>query len=213
MKNYKLLIGILGLTLVILGGASFLLSKPIPNSSVKIDQQKLVFGAAHISGKEDAPVTVVEFSDFQCPACRSAALTVDGLLAKHEGEIKFIYRHFPITSIHKNAMAAAIASEAAAEQGKFWEYSKVLFEKQDSWDQLGSPQDLFINLAKEAGVADLEKFKNEISKQAKRDLILADMNLGNQLGIDATPTFFVNGNKVSTNGLTLAVEKILSKPQ
>ena len=213
MKNYKLLIGILGLTLVILGGASFLLSKPIPNSSVKIDQQKLVFGAAHISGKEDAPVTVVEFSDFQCPACRSAALTVDGLLAKHEGEIKFIYRHFPITSIHKNAMAASIAAEAAGEQGKFWEYSKVLFEKQDSWDQLGSPQDLFINLAKEAGVADLEKFKNEISKQAKRDLILADMNLGNQLGIDATPTFFVNGNKVSTNGLTLAVEKILSKPQ
>lgn len=213
MINWKLLVLILGGTVLILIGVSFLLSKPIPNSSVKIDQQKLVFGAAHISGKEDAPVTLVEFSDFQCPACRSAALTVDGLLAKHEGEIKFIYRHFPLTSIHKNAMAAAIAAEAAGEQGKFWEYSKVLFEKQDSWDQLGSPQDLFINLAKEAGVADLEKFKNEISKQAKRDLILADMNLGNQLGIDATPTFFVNGNKVSTNGLTLAVEKILSKPQ
>ena len=156
---------------------------------------------------------MVEFSDFQCPACRSAALTVDGLLAKHEGEIKFIYRHFPITSIHKNAMAASIAAEAAGEQGKFWEYSKVLFEKQNAWDQLGSPQDLFINLAKEAGVGDLAKFKNEISKQAKRDIVVADMSLGNQLGIDATPTFFVNGNKVSTNGLTLAVEKILSKPQ
>ena len=88
-----------------------------------------------------------------------------------------------------------------------------MFEKQNAWDQLGSPQDLFINLAKEAGVGDLAKFKNEISKQAKRDIVVADMSLGNQLGIDATPTFFVNGNKVSTNGLTLAVEKILSKPQ
>jgi len=196
-----------------LAGASFFLSKPIPNSSVKIDQQKLVVGAAHIIGDETAPVTIVEFSDFQCPACRSATATLDGVLGKYEGEIKFIYRHFPLTSIHKNAMAASIASEAAGEQGKFWEYSKALFDKQDAWEKLGNPQDLFVNLAKEIGVADLDKFKNEIGKQMKRDLILADMSLGNQLGVDATPTFFVNGEKVSTGGLTLAVEKILSKPQ
>jgi len=194
-------------------GVSFLLSKPIENSSVKIDQQKLVFGAAHVLGNENAPVTVVEFSDFQCPACRSATVTLDGVLEKHEGEIKFIYRHFPLTSIHKNAMAASIASEAAGEQGKFWEYSKALFDKQDAWEKLGTPQDLFVNLAKEVGVTDLDKFKNEIGKQAKRDLILADMSLGNQLGVDATPTFFVNGEKVSTNGLKLAIEKILSKPK
>ena len=196
-----------------MAGASFFLSKPIPNSSVKIDQQKLVVGAAHIIGDETAPVTIVEFSDFQCPACRSATATLDGVLGKYEGEIKFIYRHFPLTSIHKNAMAASIASEAAGEQGKFWEYSKALFDKQDAWEKLGNPQDLFVNLAKEIGVADLDKFKNEIGKQMKRDLILADMSLGNQLGVDATPTFFVNGEKVSTGGLTLAVEKILSKPQ
>lgn len=213
MKNYKLLFGILGLTAALLVGVSFLLSKPIENSSVKIDQQKLVFGAAHVLGNENAPVTVVEFSDFQCPACRSATVTLDGVLEKHEGEIKFIYRHFPLTSIHKNAMAASIASEAAGEQGKFWEYSKALFDKQDAWEKLGTPQDLFVNLAKEVGVTDLDKFKNEIGKQAKRDLILADMSLGNQLGVDATPTFFVNGEKVSTNGLKLAIEKILSKPK
>ena len=213
MKKWKLIISIAVGTLALLIGTSFLLSKPIENSSVKIDQQKLVFGAAHITGNENAPVTIVEFSDFQCPACRSATATLDGVLEKHEGEIKFIYRHFPLTSIHKNAMAASIASEAAGEQGKFWEYSKALFDKQDAWEKLGNPQDLFINLAKEVGVADLDKFKNEIGKQARRDLILADMSLGNQLGVDATPTFFVNGDKISTGGLTLAVEKILSKPQ
>ena len=195
MKNYKLLIGILGLTLAILAGASFLLSKPIPNSSVKIDQQKLVFGAAHVIGEENAEVTIVEFSDFQCSACKTAQPIVENVLEKYQGKVKFIYRHFPLTSIHKNAMAAAIAAEAAAEQGKFWEYSKVLFEKQNAWDQLGSPQDLFINLAKEAGVGDLAKFKNEISKQAKRDIVVADMSLGNQLGIDATPTFLLMGIK------------------
>lgn len=213
MKRWKLIISIVVGILAILIVASSLLSKPIPNSAVKIDQQKLVFGAAHITGNENAPVTIVEFSDFQCPACRSATATLDGVLEKHEGEIKFIYRHFPLTSIHKNAMAASIASEAAGEQGKFWEYSKALFEKQDAWEKLGNPQDLFINLAREVGVTDLDKFKNEIGKQARRDLILADMSLGNQLGVDATPTFFVNGDKVSTGGLTLAVEKILSKPQ
>ncbi|MBI5357079.1 DsbA family protein [Candidatus Collierbacteria bacterium] len=213
MNKWKLTISIVVVVLVFLIGASFALSKPIDNSSVKIDQQKLVFGALHIFGNESAPVTVVEFSDFQCPACRSASATLDGLLAKHDGKIKFIYRHFPLTPIHKNSMAASIASEAAGEQGKFWEYSKALFEKQDAWEKLGSPQDLFINLAKEVGVADLDKFKNGIGKQLRRDMILADMSLGNQLGVNATPTFFVNGNKVSIGGLTLAVEKILSKPQ
>jgi protein-disulfide isomerase len=213
MIKWKLIISIVVGTLAVIIGASFLLSKPIPNSSVKFDQQKLVFGAAHITGSENALVTIVEFSDFQCPACRTAAATLDGVLEKYKGEVKFIYRHFPLTSIHKNAMAASVASEAAGEQGKFWEYSKVLFDKQDAWEKLGNPQDLFINLAREVGVTDLDKFKNEIGKQARRDLILADMSLGNQLGVDATPTFFVNGDKVSTGGLTLAVEKILSKPQ
>ena len=213
MINWKLLTLILGGTVLILIAASLFFSKPVDNTSVKFDQQKLVVGAAHITGDENAPVTIVEFSDFQCPACRTAAATLDGVLEKHKGEIKFIYRHFPLTSIHKNAMAASIASEAAGEQGRFWEYSKVLFEKQDAWEKLGSPQDLFINLAKEVGVADLDKFKSEIGKQARRDMILADMSLGNQLGVDATPTFFVNGEKVSTNGLKLTIEKILSKPK
>lgn len=213
MINWKLLALILGGTVSILIGASLFLSKPVDNASVKVDQQKLVAGTTHILGEKTVPVTVVEFSDFQCPACRLAASIVDELMAKYQGKIRFIYRHFPLTSIHKNALAASIASEAADGQGKFWEYSKALFDNQNTWEQLGDPQDLFINLAKEAGVADLDKFKNEISKQSKKDLILTDMDLGNQLGVNATPTFFVNGNRVSVGGLTLAVEKIVSKPQ
>lgn len=213
MINYKLLAGVIGFTLALLLGVSFLLSKPVDNASVKIDQQKLSFGAAHVLGEENTPVTVVEFSDFQCPACRLAASMLDELMAKHEGKIRFIYRHFPLTSIHKNALAASIASEAADGQGKFWEYSKALFDNQNAWEQLGNPHDLFVNLAKEVGVTDLDKFKAEISRQSKKDLIFADMSFGNQLGINATPTFFVNGNKVSAGGLTLAVEKILSKPE
>lgn len=203
----------IGGTVLIIIGASLFLSKPVNNSSAAIDSQKLVLGATHVLGEENAPVTVVEFSDFQCPACRLAALTLDELMVKHEGKIRFIYRHFPLTSIHKNALAASIASEAADSQGKFWEYSRVLFDNQNTWEQLGSPQDLFINLARESGVPDLDKFKSEISKQLKKDLILADMSFGNQLGINATPTFFVNGKKVSASGLKLAVEEVLSKPQ
>ncbi|MBI2310178.1 DsbA family protein [Candidatus Collierbacteria bacterium] len=213
MINWKIIISMIGGTVLIIIGASLFLSKPVNNSSAAIDSQKLVLGATHVLGEENAPVTVVEFSDFQCPACRLAALTLDELMVKHEGKIRFIYRHFPLTSIHKNALAASIASEAADSQGKFWEYSRVLFDNQNTWEQLGSPQDLFINLARESGVPDLDKFKSEISKQLKKDLILADMSFGNQLGINATPTFFVNGKKVSASGLKLAVEEVLSKPQ
>lgn len=213
IRNWKLILSIIIGTSVLLIGTSLLLSKPIANSSVKIDQQRLAFGVAHVLGEENAPVTVVEFSDFQCPACRLASSTLDELMAKYEGKIRFIYRHFPLTSIHKNALAASIASEAADSQGKFWEYSRALFDNQNAWEQLGNPQDLFVNLAKEVGVTDLDKFKAEISKQSKKDLIFADMSFGNQLGINATPTFFVNGVKVGTNGLQLAIEKILSKPK
>jgi len=213
MINWKIITSMIGGTVLIIIGASLFLSKPVNNSSAAIDSQKLVLGATHVLGEENAPATVVEFSDFQCSACRLAALTLDELMVKHEGKIRFIYRHFPLTSIHKNALAASIASEAADSQGKFWEYSRVLFDNQNTWEQLGSPQDLFINLARESGVPDLDKFKSEISKQLKKDLILADMNFGNQLGINATPTFFVNGKKVSASGLKLAVEEVLSKPQ
>ena len=213
MINWKIITSMIGGTVLIIIGASLFLSKPVNNSSAAIDSQKLVLGATHVLGEENAPATVVEFSDFQCSACRLAALTLDELMVKHEGKIRFIYRHFPLTSIHKNALAASIASEAADSQGKVWEYSRALFDNQNTWEQLASTHDVLINLARESGVPDLDKFKSEISKQLKKDLILADMNFGNQLGINATPTFFVNGKKVSASGLKLAVEEVLSKPQ
>lgn len=212
MKEWKIIASIAGLTLILLVGVSFFLSRPTNQSVSKVDPQKLVLGATHVSGEEKALVTIVEFSDFQCPACREAAPVIEDLIRKYQGKIKFVYRHFPLTSIHKNAILVAVAAEAAAEQSKFWEYSDILFDQQDAWSQIWDPRELFLTYAKQVGVSDLAKFQTHIESQASRSRILSDMNLGNQIGVDATPTFFVNGEKTTAAGLQLAVEKVLSKP-
>lgn len=211
MKDIKLIASILGGTLVLLLGISLFFVKA-GGSAGPIDSQKLVLGATNSQGPEAAPVTIVEFSDFECPACRAAHPLVESLVSQYGDKIHLIYRNFPLTSIHRNAMPTAMAAQAAGVQGKFWEYATILFDQQDSWSQVRNPADLFVTYAQQAEVSDIDKFRQDLEKQTYRDQVLKDLQLGNEIGITATPTFVVNGEKVSTDGLKLAVEKILSKP-
>lgn len=214
MKDIRLIVGILGGTLILLVGVSlFFANPPIGGSSGSIDKQKLILGAVNNRGPENALVTIVEFSDFECPACRSAHPLVESLVNQYGDKIYLIYRHFPLTSIHRNALPAALAASAAGAQGRFWEYATILFDQQDSWSQVRNPADLFINYAQQVNVPDIEKLRQDLDKQTYRDQVLKDLQLGNEIGITATPTFMVNGEKVFADGLKLAVEKILSKPQ
>ena len=212
MKDWKLIASVVGGTLAVLVGVSLFFSSSNSKSNSPIDNSALIANAVNASGPENSPVTIVEFSDLQCQACRASWPQVEALLAKYPDKIRFIYRHFPLTSIHQHAVISAVAAEAAAAQGKFWGYAGILFDQQDTWSQTRDPKELFISFAKQIEIPDIDKFQKDLENQIGKDRVLAELQLGNKLAVNATPTFFVNGEKTTATGLQLAVEKVLSKP-
>lgn len=203
------------LCLLLLGGWIYI-SNLVKNShgsdKDNFEKSRLVSNALHQKGIDDAKVTVVEFSDFGCLECREAEQTVTSLAEKYDFKIKLVFRQFPLTSIHKNSLMAAIAAEAAGVQGKFWEFKSVLFDQQEAWAAVNDPAELFVAYARQINMSDINKFKREIISQAYKTEVLSDMKLGQESGVNIPPTFFVNEEKVSSTGLNLAVEKILTKP-
>ena len=110
--------------------------------------------ADHIFGNKDSKVVLVEYGDFQCPGCGSVHPTVKALSEKYEGQLAFVFRNFPLTSIHPNARAAAATAEAAGKQGKYWEVHNTLFESQDEWSSASTNErgSLFAGYAEQAGL-------------------------------------------------------------
>lgn len=138
-------------------------------------------------------VQVVEFGDFQCPACGQAHPDVKKLNEEFEGKITFVFRNFPLPG-HANARAAAEAAEAAGDQGKYWEMHNMLFETQSQWSSLPDPTSIFAQYA-EALKLDKEKFTEDITNEVNKDRISADQSDGYAVGVSGTPTFFINGKQ------------------
>ena len=139
-------------------------------------------------GPRDAPIVMVEFSDFQCPFCkRFHDETLQPLLAAFPGKIRFVYRHLPLTSIHSEAFPSAEASMCANEQNSFWQYHDKLFENQD---KLG--RELYLQLASELGL-DNAAFEDCLNSQKYKDVVQKDLDFAINLGVSSTPTFFING--------------------
>ena len=141
-------------------------------------------------GPANAPVTIVEFSDFQCPYCRQTQSTLKQLMAEYEGKIKLVFRDFPLRNIHPQAQKAAEAAQCAAEQQKFWPYHDKLFASTNlQMDELKKfAQELALNMEQFTSCLDSSKYAAGID---------ADMQAGQQAGVNATPTFFVNGYPLS----------------
>ena len=137
-------------------------------------------------GPKDAPVTIVEFSDFECPYCGAAHDTVDQVMNAYAGKVRLVYRQFPL-SFHPHAAKAAEASLCAADQGKFWEYHDVLFKNQKKLD----PTDLKAH-ATEVGL-DAQKFGQCLDSGDKKKAVDADQQAGLAAGVAGTPAFFING--------------------
>lgn len=148
-------------------------------------------GRGVAAGPADAPVTIVEFSDFQCPFCRAIQADLDSLRLTHGDAIRFIYRHFPIEGLHPWARKAALASECAHAQGTFRSMHDVLFDKQDSIG-LKSWQ----SFAVDAGVSDLDRFERCLVGDEHRAAIERDVAAAHELGIRSTPTLLVNENLI-----------------
>ncbi len=147
----------------------------------------------HVKGS--GAIEVVEFSDYQCPACASVHEPLKQILAKFEGKVSFVYRHFPLTTIHKNAQLAAQATESAHNQGKYWEYGDLLFAKQNEWAGLADPKEKFVEYAKSLGM-DADKFGNELTSDEVKARVSVDMLAASRYALGGTPTFFVNGLEV-----------------
>jgi protein-disulfide isomerase len=157
----------------------------------------------HMLGPADAPVTVVEYGDYECPYCRGAARDVHLLLDQHPGKIRFAFRNFPIPQLHPHAEQAAEAAEAAAAQGKFWEMYELLLRPTARLDLRS-----LLSYAERLGL-DVARFENDVAGNIYAGKIERDVREGMRNGVNATPKFYVDGRridgKVPLEGLADAV--------
>jgi protein-disulfide isomerase len=146
---------------------------------------------APFRGPANSPVTIVEFSDFECPFCKRAHPTLMQLLEKYAGKVKLVYRDFPLESIHPQARRAAEAARCANDQGKFWDYYDTLFTESPKL----APDDLK-RYAAQAGI-DVKKFDDCLSAGAHKTALQKDIDEGTRLGVTGTPAFFINGRPLT----------------
>ena len=152
----------------------------------------------HFVGNPNANVVIVEYSDFQCPGCKSAYPVVKELIVNNIEKVKFVYRHFPLTTIHKHAESAAYASEAAAKQGKFWEMHDKLFDNQDQWSKSKDPVVHYLNYAADLQL-NLDQFSTDMENQEVKDKVARDLESALAANLPGTPSLFVNGGKYDLN--------------
>lgn len=141
-----------------------------------------------------AAVTVVEFGDYQCPACKSAQPTINQIKSEFGPRINFVFRHLPLSQ-HKNARVSAEAAEAAGAQGKFWEMTDLLYENQSQWANQSNPINTFVTYAGQLGL-NVDQFRTDVENERYKDKIQRDFDDAQALKINSTPTFFVNGTLV-----------------
>jgi protein-disulfide isomerase len=168
------------------------------------------FHAARIKGSSAAPVKILEFTDFQCPACARASAGLDELFQAYAGKISIEHKHYPL-KMHANALAASVVADCSAGQGKFWPMHDVLFKSQDSWGKMKNPEPYFIELGVVLGV-DSGYLRACIASGAAIEHINADIQEGDRLGVRATPTFIVNGKVLVGFGNLKAELETLLKP-
>ncbi len=178
-----------------------------PPPVVRLD---VPISGAPIRGAANAPVTLVEFSDFHCPFCKQVLPTLTQLLARYPGKVRLVFRDFPIDSLHPQARRAAEAARCALDQGKFWEYHDLLFANAPQ----ASPEELG-RFAQQVGL-DLAKFEPCLSGGLHRAAVQRDIDEGTRLGVDGTPAFFINGRPLSgaqpLDAFVRVIEEELSHP-
>ena len=198
MKRYLPFVIVVVVALATFGSGAILYRAKRPqlrnlpeNQSVpaKGDQQ-----SAHIRGNPDAPVTLEEFGDFQCPPCGQFAGFVEELLKEYDPRLRVVFRNLPLPN-HEHAREAALAAEAAGFQGKFWEMHDALYREQETWSKAPNVRELFESYAGTIGL-DLDQFKKDMDGDKARERVDSDHALADSLGIKMTPTLFINNRPV-----------------
>jgi protein-disulfide isomerase len=224
MQNMKLLLGVIIGTLVLVFGVAFLFSQeeaprpPADPAMVVGSARNLKTGTGEAisetaeateSGEQNPPtITLVEFSDFECPACKATQPLISQVMSEYGNDVMLVYRHFPLETIHPNAKRAAIASEIMAEQDLFWEYHDLLFERQEEWAEESNPVAKFKEYAEELG-GNVDNFETLMEASEYVEPVESDIRDGFALGVNSTPTFYVDGEKVSVQDLARVIESKL----
>ncbi len=177
--------------------------KPMADEKVHAEAQKLEKDD-NIKWSQNKKILLVEYSDYQCPACASFHEVIKALEVETDSPIlknvTFVYRHFPLERIHKNARAAALAAEAAANQKSFFPMSALLFENQKQWSESGEPAKYFVEYAKQLKL-DTKQFAEDMKSSAVADRVNNDVLSANAIGVDSTPSFYLNGKKMQISTL------------
>ncbi len=170
---------------------------------------------ANVLGSPTATVTVEEFADYQCPTCAVQHTKMKEITGLYGNRIKFIFRSFPLTQIHKNAYEAAVSAEAAGMQGKFWAMQDQLFTNQQTWANSSEARKIFEGYAQKIGL-DLAKFQSDVVGLPTKTRVDADLERGRKVGINGTPTLYLNGVKLlpeqtEVSALRLLIDAELQK--
>jgi len=161
-----------------------------------------------VKGPLNAPVKIVVYTDFQCPACSKANQAVEGLLEKYKGKVSLEHRHYPL-KMHVNALKASIFAECASIQGKFWSMHDVLFKSQTSWEKMPDPVPYLTDLSVGLGL-DRKALDQCVADGESEKRVLADKENGDKLGVQATPTFIIDGKfSIGAKNLQLELERRL----
>ena len=158
--------------------------------------------ADHVFGKADSLVTLIEYGDYQCAPCASVHPLIKTVVTDYKDKIRFVFRNFPIPTLHQNALTASTVAEAAGLQDKYWEMHDKLYENQTAWADLTTDKriDYFSDLANQLKL-NVSKFKSDLSLQSISDKIKYDQALAEKTGVQGTPSMYLNGTKLDGEAL------------
>jgi len=156
-----------------------------------------VIDSDNVKGPENAAITVVEYGDYQCPACGAFHPIIEQLFEESDGQMRLVFRHFPLKRIHPNAEMVSRAVQAAGVQGKYWEMHDLVFERQAEWSPIprNSARNKMLDYGEELGL-DRDQLDDDIDSDAVKDKVDADVDNGEAIGVNSTPSFYVNGVKL-----------------
>jgi protein-disulfide isomerase len=194
MSKAKPLI-IIVVAIALAAGAAVYLSRGSSDAAKAKDNLTPAPGGGRAQGTANAPVTLVEYADYECPMCKLVYPMVNELVKRYPEKVRFEYHYFPLIQIHPHAMEAALAAEAAGDQGKYWEMHDLLFDRQEQWHATQNVESLFVTYAAQLGL-NTKQFADSMHSRDAQTRILQDVERARNAQVQGTPTFFMNNQRL-----------------
>jgi len=206
LKKFSLWGGVALIFLIVIGVLVYTVSSPsssTPNITIAPVASRDIS-----TGSPKAKVTLIEYADFQCPACAAYHPLVDQLLSAYKDKLFYVYRMFPLEQEHQNALVSAEAAYAAYKQGAFFAYDGLLFSKQNDWATLADPRTVFTGYAQSLKL-NVDQFNTDMNSQDTQNYVKASENEASNEGINQTPSFFINGKMIQNPNTYADFQKLI----